>query len=154
MHKSATRVFFKTVAFFLTLIFIFILILLIFTLQLYDYEVIEEIPSPDGKYIAVVFEGNSGATSNYTYRLSVLKNGETINKLSRGNTLITNQEFSVIWIDDQTLQVNNSIANVFKQEYEVMGVVIEYNYQKSTPNHYEIPPPPPTPQPLSAEAAS
>ena len=35
--------------------------------------IIQEVVSPDGEYVAYVFESNGGATSWFVYRLSVLK---------------------------------------------------------------------------------
>ena len=40
-------------------------------------DIIQESVSPDGKYVAYVFEANGGATSKFTYRLSILKNGKS-----------------------------------------------------------------------------
>ncbi len=93
--------------------------------------VIQEVVSPNGKYIAYVFEANGGATSKFTYRLSILKNGKKLKAGDVGNTFITYTEFDVEWIDDNTLNVNNlASVNIFKQETKIDDVNIRYNYIK------------------------
>ncbi len=96
--------------------------------------VIQEVVSPDGKYVAYVFEANGGATTKFTYRLSVLKNGEKLKAGDIGNAFITYYEFDVEWIDNNTLKVNNivtSIKAVFKQETKIDGVNIQYNFMEN-----------------------
>ncbi len=94
-------------------------------------DIIQESVSPDGKYIAYVFEANGGATSRFTYRLSILKNGKKLKAGDVGNTFITYTEFDVEWIDDNTLNVNNiASVNIFKQETKIDDVNISYNYIK------------------------
>ncbi len=94
-------------------------------------DVIQEVVSPNGKYVAYVFEANGGATSKFTYRLSILKNGKKLKSGDVGNTFITYTEFDVEWIDDNTLYVNNiASVNIFKQETKIDDVNISYNYIK------------------------
>lgn len=94
-------------------------------------DVIQEVVSPNGKYVAYVFEANGGATSKFTYRLSILKNSKKLKAGDVGNIFITYTEFNVEWIDDNTLHVNNfASANIFKQETKVNDVNISYNYIK------------------------
>ncbi len=94
-------------------------------------DVIKEVVSPDGKYVAYVFEANGGATTRFTYRLSVLKNGKKLKAGDIGNTFITYDEFDVEWVDNDTLKVNN-IASIyiFKQETKIDDVSVSYNYIK------------------------
>ena len=97
-------------------------------------DIIQESVSPDGKYVAYVFEANGGATTKFTYRLSVLKNGEKLKASDIGNAFITYYEFDVEWIDNNTLKVNNigtSIKAVFKQETKIDGVNIQYNFMEN-----------------------
>ena len=94
-------------------------------------DVIQEVVSPNGKYVAYVFEANSGATSDFTYRLSVLKEGGKLKAGDVGNTFITYDEFDVRWVDDNTLKVNNIPSmNIFKQKQKIGGVKVIYNYVK------------------------
>ena len=94
-------------------------------------DIIQESVSPDGKYIAYVFEANGGATSRFTYRLSILKNGKKLKAGDVGNTFITYTEIAEEWSDDNTLNVNNiASVNIFKQETKIDDVNISYNYIK------------------------
>ena len=94
-------------------------------------DVIQKVVSPDGKYVAYVFEANGGATTKFTYRLSVLKNGKKLKAGDVGNTFITYDEFDVEWVDNDILKVNN-IASIyiFKQETKIDDVSVSYNYIK------------------------
>ena len=94
-------------------------------------DIIQEVVSPDGKYVAYVFEANGGATTRFTYRLSVLKNGKKLKAGDVGNTFITYDEFDVEWINDNTLKVNNIPSiNIFEQKIKIDGVNVTYNYIK------------------------
>ena len=94
-------------------------------------DVIQEVVSPNGKYVAYVFEANGGATSKFTYRLSILKNGKKLKAGDVGNTFITYDEFDVEWVEDDTLKVNNiSSIYIFKQETKIDDVSVSYNYIK------------------------
>ena len=94
-------------------------------------DIIQEVVSPDGKYVAYVFEANGGATTRFTYRLSVLKEGKKLKAGDVGNAFITYDEFDVEWIDDNTLKVNNiQSINIFEQKIKIDGVNVTYNYIK------------------------
>ena len=94
-------------------------------------DVIQEVVSPDGKYVAWVFESNVGATTRFTYRLSVLKKGKKLKAGDLGNTFITYDEFDVEWVDNDTLKVNNIASTyIFKQETKMGDVRVSYNYIK------------------------
>ena len=101
------------------------------TFLMEEPDIIQESVSPDGKYVAYVFEANGGATTKFTYRLSILKNGKKLKAGDVGNTFITYDEFDVEWINDDTLKVNN-IASIyiFKQETKIDDVSVSYNYIK------------------------
>ena len=94
-------------------------------------DIIQESVSPDGKYVAYVFEANAGATTRFTYRLSVLKNGKRPKAGDVGNAFITYNEFDVEWVNDNTLKVNNIPSiNIFEQKIKIDEVNIIYNYIK------------------------
>ena len=90
--------------------------------------IIQEVVSPDGEYVAYVFESNGGATSWFVYRLSVLKNGKQPKRGDVGNTYINDYEFDVEWKDNDTLMVNNTTTINYKQETKVHGVEVIYKY--------------------------
>lgn len=90
--------------------------------------ILQELPSPDGEYVAYVFELNSGATSGFVYRLSILKEGRELGK-GNGNTFISGSEFTAEWVSDGVLQVNNGPAgDVYRQNTLVKGVEVRYAY--------------------------
>lgn len=94
-------------------------------------DIFQEVVSPDGKYVAYVFEANGGATTKFTYRLSVLKKSKKLKAGDVGNTFITYDEFDVEWVDDDTLKVNNiSSIYIFKQETKIDDVSVSYKYIK------------------------
>ena len=108
----------------ITIIIIGVIVLAIFagnfalnsfrTFLMGEPNIIQEVVSPDNKYVAYVFEANAGATTRFTYRLSVLKNGNKLKPGDVGNTYITYNEFDVEWTDDNTLKVENiESVNIF-----------------------------------------
>jgi hypothetical protein len=91
-------------------------------------DIIQEVVSPNGKYVAYVFESNGGATSWFVYRLSIVKNGKQPKRGDVGNTYINDYEFDVEWKDNDTLMVNNTTTINYKQETKVHGVEVIYKY--------------------------
>ena len=91
-------------------------------------DIIQEVVSPNGEYVAYVFESNGGATSWFVYRLSILKNGKQPKRGDVGNTYINDYEFDVEWKDNDTLMVNNTTIINYKQETKVHGVEVIYKY--------------------------
>ena len=91
-------------------------------------DIIQEVFSPNGEYVAYVFESNGGATSWFVYRLSILKNGKQPKRGDVGNTYINDYEFDVEWKDNDTLMVNNTTTINYKQETKVHGVEVIYKY--------------------------
>ncbi|MBO5505934.1 MAG: hypothetical protein J5984_05600 [Clostridia bacterium] len=91
-------------------------------------DIIQKVVSPDGEYVAYVFESNGGATSWFVYRLSILKNGKQPKRGDVGNTYINDFEFDVEWKDNDTLMVNNTTTINYKQETKIHGVEVVYKY--------------------------
>ena len=91
-------------------------------------DIIQEVVSPNGEYVAYVFESNGGATSWFVYRLSILKNGKQPKRGDVGNTYINDYEFDVEWKDNDTLMVNNTTTINYKQETKIHGVEVIYKY--------------------------
>ena len=91
-------------------------------------DIIQEVVSPNGEYVAYVFESNGGATSWFVYRLSILKKGKQPKRGDVGNTYINDYEFDVEWKDNDTLMVNNTTTINYKQETKVHGVEVIYKY--------------------------
>ena len=80
-----------------------------------DYEFINSIPSPDASKTVYVYSVNSGATSDFSYRVTISskKGFQDINKEKyffnydsnhgKGSTVL-----HIIWIDDNQLQIEYS----------------------------------------------
>lgn len=97
-----------------------------------EVDMLQTAESPDGEYIAYAFEKNSGATSPFIYRLTVLKKDDKF-KESNGNTYISYSKFTVEWQDNETLVVSTDEStksykepSVFKQEKKIYNVNILY----------------------------
>ncbi len=94
-------------------------------------EILQKAVSPDGEYVAYVFESNKGATTRFTYRLSVLKKGEELKAGDVGNTFRTYHKFDVLWVDENTLKVNSTDSkDIFEEKTEIYDVHIEYAHMK------------------------
>lgn len=99
-------------------------------LALSEPQIIQIAESPDGKYVAYVFESNAGATTDFTYRLSILKSGKKLSK-DIGNTFISGYDFDIYWEDAHTLKVNNTTSiKIFKQKTKMYDVDVKYRYLK------------------------
>ena len=94
--------------------------------------IMQELPSPDGKYVAYVFESNGGATTGFTYHLSILRRGHKPGRFSKGNTFIQEDSpFSVAWVSDRVLWVENS-STLHRQRTQIRGIEVQYRYIKDS----------------------
>lgn len=94
-----------------------------------ETDIISRVSSPDGEYVAYIFESSGGATSDFTYRLSIIEKGKELKSGDKGNTYVSNSEFVVEWEDNNTLVVNNSPEDeIYKQETKLKDINIKYNY--------------------------
>ena len=89
-------------------------------------EVLQEIPSDNGEKVAYIFQRDCGATTGYSYELSILDKGEELpNK--NGNTFLTEKEFTMSWIGEKKIQVvHKEFADIYKKDKRVNGVRVEY----------------------------
>lgn len=113
-----------------------LLIILVYTgvvklqnIMLSEPDIIQEAVSPDGKYVAYVYESSGGATSRFIYRLSIIKNGSKLEK-GKKDIYISYIDFKVYWSDDKKIIVNNkSSVDIFKQKYKVYDITVNYKYK-------------------------
>jgi len=112
-----------------------------------ENEILTELPSPDGRLIAVVFERDCGATTDFSTQVSVLPKASRLPDQG-GNVFVadTNHgavppgpgggpEVEVIWSDRATLMIRHrSEARVFKSERRVKGVTVVYGELSSAGN--------------------
>ena len=91
-------------------------------------EVTEEILSPDGEMKAVIFRRSAGATTRFSYCVSILENNEDVENVEVGNVYHGYSEVSVKWENDKNVLI--SIASkddeVFKSENSYNGIHITY----------------------------
>ena len=89
-------------------------------------EVKQEIPSPDGEKMAVIFQRDCGATTGYTYELTILDTGEALHN-KKGNTFRSAKEFTLEWVEENKIEVvYKEFADTYKKDKRVNGVRIDY----------------------------
>jgi hypothetical protein len=100
---------------------------------------LKESTSPDGKYIANLFQRNCGATTSFTYHVNLRNSSEKISYDWHGRAtngeifLISNHSLSLTWKDEKTLVImcDNCSANdkpaIYKEAWE--NVNISYQRQ-------------------------
>lgn len=89
--------------------------------------IMESISSPDGQYIAYVFESNGGATTGWTYHVSILEKGEKLGK-GNGNIYISSiPPNSIEWLENNILYIDDyESINTTRQRQKIKGVTIKY----------------------------
>jgi len=105
---------------------------------------VREVPSPSGKYKAVVFERSAGATTSFSTQISIIRSSGKL-KNEPGNIFIADcdhgkapsaswggPEVRVKWIDDDTLSItHNSEARIFKSEKKYLTCKMKYFSEES-----------------------
>ena len=84
--------------------------------------------SPNGKYIAYVYESNGGATMGWSYHISILQTGRKLGK-GNGNIYISGiPPVNVVWLDNSTLYVDDyDSANTTKRKEKIYGIDVRFN---------------------------
>lgn len=88
-------------------------------------ELISTTVSPDGNYEAHIFVRDCGATTGYSYQLSILKDGKEVKNRS-GNTFVSDGEFTVEWIDDRLIKVNYGHLRTYQIHKQIGLVSVEF----------------------------
>lgn len=111
------------------LIIIFILISLLSGCSECNNEIIKKENSPDGNFVAVIFIRDCGATTDFSYQVSILNKDSQMNNL-KGNVFITeNVEItSVKWnsIEELTITYKSNKEEIFKMENSIYGIKVNY----------------------------
>ena len=83
--------------------------------------------SPDGKYTANVFESNGGATTGWTYHVSVLEKEKKLNK-GNGNVYISEiPPNGIEWLESNVLYIDDyKSIKTTRQRQEIKDVTIKY----------------------------
>ena len=92
-------------------------------------DILQSKESPDGKYVAYVYESNGGATTYFTYHLSILPKWIPLGR-GAGNTWVEDYPpLNIEWIGDRELLVDVYRGDKHKKKTWVWGVDIVYtNY--------------------------
>lgn len=108
-----------------------IFILLFFSMSLLfpdmcGNDITRKIDSPNKDYVAYLFTRDCGATTRYSYQLSILKNGEELEN-EGGNTFVSYSPFEVKWKSPYQLNVSyDKNADTFEKDEKVGKVRISY----------------------------
>ena len=92
-------------------------------------EIITVSTSPDGKWDAVLFERNCGATTGFSSQISLLRSGREL-KNRGGNVYVADgypRGYSLNWTNGNSLEVSGTYGRRFKEETEFSGVEVTYD---------------------------
>lgn len=96
--------------------------------RLCSNEKLSEVPSPSKGYLAVIFKRDCGATTAYSYHLSIIKKGEKIKENDTGNIVSGRSEMEIKWINNMELQVTlDNKQETIKTEKQINNINIFYN---------------------------
>jgi hypothetical protein len=101
-------------------------------------KILQDLPSPDGRRHAVIFDRECGATTGFSTQVSVLTTGRTVE--DGGNVFVADSDHgkaptgasggpivTVHWLDKRTLEVRyDSRARIFAQEIRHDDTNIRY----------------------------
>ncbi|MEK3889338.1 hypothetical protein [Bacillus sp. FSL K6-3431] len=91
-----------------------------------ENEIIQQSNSQSEKKTAYIFIRDCGATTGYSYHLSILNQNKELKNKS-GNTFVSDQEFSIEWQSNKSLKIYyNDSVNTYEMDKRVNGVKVEY----------------------------
>jgi hypothetical protein len=106
-----------------------------------DNKIVAELLSPDGKYKAVVFVKDCGATTTWSTHISVIRWWNWVGRNDAGNAFVMDDgdgapegpghgpEARIRWTSGRALAVSHHPqAKIFRAENQVDGVTINYTY--------------------------
>ncbi|MEH7743503.1 hypothetical protein V7659_00355 [Neobacillus drentensis] len=89
-------------------------------------DIVQNVPSPNGKKVAYIFTRDCGATTGFSPQLSILDKDDKFPNKS-GNTFRSDEKFTIGWIDEKKLQVfYDKKSETYKMDRSVNGVRVEY----------------------------
>jgi len=88
-------------------------------------KIIEVKTQPNNEFDFVHFKRDCGATTGYSYQLSILDHGSELPNKG-GNVFISEQDFDVEWKDDRTILLSIVSGEIYKKKKMYRGVKIEY----------------------------
>jgi hypothetical protein len=88
----------------------------------------QRLVAPDGRYQAIAFIRDCGATTSESSQVAILRTGKDLG--DRGGNVVVLEDsptLSIEWVSKEELRVTYSTsAEVFKREEEVNGIRISY----------------------------
>lgn len=83
--------------------------------------------SPDGKYTAYVYESNGGATSGWTYHISIIQSEKKLGK-GNGNVYISDiPPVKLTWLDNNTLYVDDyDSVGTTKRKEKIHNITVKF----------------------------
>jgi hypothetical protein len=100
------------------------------------------ITSPNGKYQAVTFLRDCGATTAFTPQVSIFKSGDKLHRYQEGNVFVGSYEETFVkvkWITDTHLVVWYTVYQNYQPTLMITnkdGILIEYKKWNKLPNDY------------------
>jgi len=89
-------------------------------------QIIHKVNSPNGKKTAYILLRDCGATTGYSYNLTLFNSDENLPNKS-GNTFVSDKSFNVKWINDKKLQVDyQNSSKTYEMDKSVNWTKIEY----------------------------
>ncbi len=79
-------------------------------------EIIQEVSSPDGTYTVTAYLNDGGATTGYAILCSVKTNDK--NKEKNIYWQYRCEKAEIVWLDEETVQINGVELNVRKDTYD------------------------------------
>lgn len=107
----------------------FALTFVIFMFALRSYscgnQVLSKSLSPNGEQAAYVFKRDCGATTSYSYHLSILNSDDELQNKS-GNTFHADKEFDVKWNQNELVVDYPADAKIYEQDKRVGKIIVNY----------------------------
>lgn len=98
-------------------------------IKIKESNIITKKASPNGEYIAYIYEKNSGATSWFVYRLAILKKEDSLTFFS-DQAYIAQEQFDIEWEGDLKIKVHNNPTKIYRQKFKEMNITIDYDYME------------------------
>ena len=89
--------------------------------------IIQSVSSPNGEYVAYVYEKNGGATTGFIYHISILRSDRKL-RYTNGNVYIDSlPPNNIEWLSDDVLFVDDyRSGSIAKQKTRINGLTIRY----------------------------
>ena len=103
-------------------------------------DIAQEVSSPNGKYKAIIFERDCGATTDFSTQVSVLKASKSLSRSDGGNVFVADSNRGVVgtdikgvmavyahWASNSVLEIHYpSGARVFEKNDRIGDVTVHY----------------------------